>query len=89
MCLSRLHRVLSVDPGGAEVEETGRGRTRISLLALEGPPPRPGEWLVVHAGYAIGRMDDEEARRVLADLDTVQAGEVGGSRRGDVEGTRQ
>lgn len=90
MCLSRLHRVVSVDPENAVVEEACGQQKRISLLAFDGPPPRPGEWLIVHAGFAIGRMDDDEARRVLADLETVQGGVASdGAARGQAEGTRQ
>ncbi len=31
--------------------------TSSRLLALDGPPPSTGEWLVVHSGYAIDRVD--------------------------------
>lgn len=73
MCLSRLHRVVTVDqPVSAVVEEVGGRQERVSLLPLDGPTPRPGEWLIVHAGYAIGRLDDDEAQLLLADLDTVR-----------------
>lgn len=65
---------MSADPATAVVEEAGGRRERVSLLALDGPPPDRGEWLIVHSGYAIRRVDDEEARGVLADLDTVQGG---------------
>ena len=74
MCLSRLYRVVSADRANAVVEEAGGRRDRISLLALDGSPPDRGEWLIVHSGYAIRRVDEEEAHRVLADLDTVQGG---------------
>ncbi len=57
MCLSRFHLVLSVDSPGTAVVRNSRGVTHtVSLLALDGPPPRPGEWLVVHSGYAIDRV---------------------------------
>lgn len=78
MCLSRLHRVVTVDqPGTAVVEEVGGRRERVSLLPLDGPTPQPGEWLIVHAGYAIGRLDDDEAQLVLADLDAVRGAPPG------------
>ncbi|HTX62200.1 MAG TPA: HypC/HybG/HupF family hydrogenase formation chaperone [Acidimicrobiales bacterium] len=73
MCLSSLHRVVSYDGEGhaAVVDLEGRP-ARVALLALDGPPPRPGEWLVVHCGYAIDRVADETARRALAELDGAQ-----------------
>lgn len=55
----------------ATVVDAAGHRSRVSLLALDGPPPRPGDWLVVHSGYAIGRMADGEARRALAEWRAV------------------
>jgi len=73
VCMSRVRRVLACDPDGtAVVEGAGGGRERVSLLALDGPPPRPGEWLIVHSGYAVGRLDEDTARAVLADLAVVR-----------------
>ena len=72
MCLSRLHRVVTCENGDAAVVEDLDGTTeRISLLALEGSAPRAGDWLIVHSGYAIARIDEETARATLADLRTV------------------
>jgi hydrogenase maturation factor len=69
MCVSRLHRVLgTLSPGVVEVEDVQGGRRRVSLLALDGPPPVAGEWLVIHSGYAIDRVDSAEAEAVAAEL---------------------
>ena len=69
MCVSRLHRVLrSVDRDAVEVEDVDGAVHRVSLLALDGSPPEPGEWLVVHSGYALDRVDTGEAEQVLAEL---------------------
>jgi hydrogenase expression/formation protein HypC len=32
------------------------------------PEARPGEYVLVHAGFAITMLDEEEAQRTLADL---------------------
>jgi hydrogenase maturation factor len=68
MCMSRLHRVLRDACGGAvDVEDLDGTVHHVSLLALDGPPPAPGEWLVVHSGYAINRVDRTEAEAVAAE----------------------
>lgn len=68
MCMSRLHRVLRDAGGGAaDVEDLDGTVHHVSLLALDGPPPAPGEWLVVHSGYAINRVDRTEAEAVAAE----------------------
>jgi hydrogenase expression/formation protein HypC len=68
MCTSRLHRVLSVGDRGTVVAEDLDGAThRVSLLALDPPGPvEPGEWLVVHSGYAIGRAEAAEGESAAA-----------------------
>ncbi len=49
-----------------------RGVTRsVSLMLF--PEAELGDHLLVHAGYAIGRIDDEEARLTLELLDQVAA----------------
>lgn len=69
MCTSRLHRVVAPSGVGmVEVEDVDGRRHRVSLLALDPPRPRPGEWLVVHSGYAIDRVDAAEAAAVASEL---------------------
>ncbi len=77
MCVSRLHRVLrSFDPGSVQVEDIDGAIHRVSLLALDGPPPEPGEWLVVHSGYALDRVDAGEAEAVADEVrSAIRAGE--------------
>jgi len=55
-------------PGVVEVEDVQGCRRRVSTLALDGPEPVAGEWLVVHSGYAIDRVDSTEAEAVAAEL---------------------
>lgn len=69
MCMSRLHRVLrSAGPGAVVVEDVNGTVHRVSLLALDGPAPSAGEWLVVHSGYAIDRVDATDAEAVATEL---------------------
>jgi hydrogenase assembly chaperone HypC/HupF len=68
MCMSRLHRVVGCNGTWADVEGMDGTVQRVSLLALDGPPPAVGEWLVVHSGYAIDRVDTAEAEAVEEEL---------------------
>ncbi len=69
MCTSRLHRVLGrAGDGAVLVEDLDGSQHRVSLLALDSSAPEPGDWLVVHSGYAIDRVDRSEAESVVADL---------------------
>ncbi len=67
--MSRLHLVLGpAGPGAVEVADLDGAVHRVSLLALDGPAPLPGQWLTVHSGYAIDRVDSAEAEAVAAEL---------------------
>jgi len=69
MCVSRLHRVVAAPVSGwIEVDDVDGGRHRVSLLAYDGPPPAPGDWVVVHSGYALGPAEAAEAEAVMAEL---------------------
>jgi hydrogenase expression/formation protein HypC len=60
MCLGALAEVVRVDAADAEVVSGGR-RTTVSLLVLD-DPVTVGDWLVVHAGFALERLTAAEAR---------------------------
>ncbi|WP_085318042.1 HypC/HybG/HupF family hydrogenase formation chaperone [Derxia lacustris] len=63
MCLAIPARVISVDSEQAVVD-LGGVRKRISIALV--PDAVAGDYVIVHVGYAIGRIDPEEAERTLA-----------------------
>ncbi len=61
MCLAIPGQVVSIDSNQADVDFGGVVRkVNVSLVDA-----RVGEWVVVHAGFAIEKMDEEEARETL------------------------
>jgi hydrogenase expression/formation protein HypC len=79
MCLAVPGRIVEVARDGdvlmAKVD-FGGVRKRVCLEHV--PDAAPGEWVIVHVGFALARIDEEEARRVfdlLGELD--QLGELG------------
>jgi hydrogenase expression/formation protein HypC len=69
MCVSCLGRVLGSDgPKNLLIESIDGLVTRVSLLVLDGPPPQPDDWVVVHSGYAIDRLDAADALRAVAEI---------------------
>jgi len=59
MCLGELVEVVEVDGQTAEALRGGR-RLTVSLLTLD-EPVSAGDWLVVHAGFALERVTPAEA----------------------------
>ncbi|MBN1655789.1 MAG: HypC/HybG/HupF family hydrogenase formation chaperone [Deltaproteobacteria bacterium] len=62
MCLAIPMRVISVDGNLGRVEASGALLT-VALDLVEGV--QPGDYLLVHAGFAIARMDADEAQENL------------------------
>ncbi len=63
MCLGIPVTVIESN-GQSAVVEIGGARREISLLLLDGVAP--GDWVILHAGFAIQKMDEEEAEKTLA-----------------------
>lgn len=62
MCLGIPSRVVSLDGTEAEVEIGGVTR-RISTMLT--PEVKVGEYVILHAGYAISVLDEREALETL------------------------
>jgi len=61
MCLAVLMRIKTVDGFNAVCEAKGIER-EISLFMLQGDDVQPGDHVLVHVGYAIQKVSEEEAR---------------------------
>ena len=64
MCLGELAEVIDVGTENAMVSGGGRTRT-VSLLTLT-DPVTPGDWVVIHSGFALARLTAEEASEAIA-----------------------
>lgn len=70
MCLGIPMRIVDLkDDDMAQAETFGVRRTISTALLTE--PPRLGEWVMVHVGYALEKLEYEEAVEILALLETV------------------
>ena len=68
MCLSDVARVVDVDAERHSVTvDLGSRVVSVSTvtLGLDASPPAPGEWLVVHTGFAVERLSDAAATKIL------------------------
>lgn len=67
MCMSSVGRLVSLDDGDAVVDVDGAAR-RVSaaLLVLEGTAVEPGDWLLVHTGFAVARLDPDDAAELVS-----------------------
>lgn len=61
MCLAVPGQIVSIEGPQAEVDFGGVLK-KVNVSLIEG---RVGDWVVVHAGFAIETMDEEEAQETL------------------------
>ena len=64
MCLALPARLIELRPDDEAVVELGGIRKQISIALVPGVVP--GDYVIVHVGHAIGRLDPDEAERTLA-----------------------
>lgn len=70
MCLAIPGRLIEIDPGEGfdrrGLVDYGGVRQRVSLAFL--PDATPGDYLLVHVGYAMTRLDPTAAEKLLQDI---------------------
>ena len=75
MCLAVPARITSIEGKEAEAEIGGIGR-RISLWLT--PEAKVGDYVLVHTGYAINVLDQEQAEETLSLLREIAQSEEAG-----------
>ncbi len=61
MCLAIPMQIAEINGYNARCEARGIER-EVSLFLLQGEEVEPGDYVMVHVGYAIQRMSEEEAQ---------------------------
>ena len=70
MCLAIPGRIVALAadmPHLAVVEVTGV-RRRVDLGLLQDDPPGPGDWVLIHVGFAMSRISEEQAEAQMQTL---------------------
>lgn len=73
MCLGVPGQLIELVAGSGDqlaVVDLAGSRRRINVGMLE-VPPSPGDWMVIHVGFAIERIDEATAREALACFDVL------------------
>lgn len=45
--------------------DVGGARRKVSIALLDGEDVQPGDWVLVHVGFALSKLDEEEAQATL------------------------
>ena len=69
MCLSIPARIEKIEGDQALVSSGGvRVRANVSLIES----PKVGDWVLLHAGFAIQKLEETEAKKTLALFDQMK-----------------
>ncbi len=72
MCLAVPGRILGVTEGDLRMAKVSFGGIAKDVCLAYVPEAAVGDYVVVHVGFAISRMDEAEAARVLAYLAEIE-----------------
>jgi len=74
MCLAIPGQVVELVEGYGDqlalVDVTG-ARRRVNIGMLEEGPPSPGDWVLIHMGFAIERVDQTRAEEAMSGLELL------------------
>jgi len=71
MCLAVPMKVIEIKENTAKVEVSGT--QRVVGLDIIDPLPKVGDYVIVHAGFAINIIDEEEAQQIINDFQELFA----------------
>ncbi len=85
MCLAIPGKIIEIDslnPQPAVVDVVGV-RRKVDLGLLQDDPPVPGDWVLIHVGFAMSKISEADAAdqmRILTMLGEAEAAHAGSAR---------
>jgi len=79
MCLGipgRVVRILAGNAGQLALVDVLGAQRPINLGMLEDPNLAPGDWILIHMGFALEQIDEAGARKALSGLRMMGSGAV-------------
>ena len=70
MCLGIPARIVSLGEDGLATAEVSGVRREVSTALV--PEAREGDWVLVHVGFALHTIDEDEAARTLELLEQIE-----------------
>ena len=74
MCLGIPGRVVEMVAGYGEqlaLVDVEGARRKVNIGMLEGEPPEPGQWVLIHMGFAVERVTEEAAEEAMRGLELM------------------
>jgi hydrogenase expression/formation protein HypC len=73
MCLGIPGEVIELHPEQRDLAKVNVSGVRrmINIGLLADDPPAPGDWVLIHVGFALSKIDEQEAAATLQYLEGV------------------
>ena len=73
MCLGIPGEVIELHPEQPDLAKVNVSGVRrmINIGLLSEDPPAPGEWVLIHVGFALSKIDEAEAKAALDFLESI------------------
>jgi hydrogenase expression/formation protein HypC len=67
MCLGIPGEILALDPEGGDLAtvDVSGVRRNINIGLIDDAPLAPGDWILIHVGFALAKIDEKEAADAL------------------------
>ena len=69
MCLAVPGKIVAVTSADEAQADLGGIQKTINVSLIENP--QPGDWVVVHVGFALQKIDEQEAQKTLRELEAL------------------
>jgi hydrogenase expression/formation protein HypC len=70
MCLGIPAQIVAVEENGLATAEVSGVRREVSTALV--PEAKEGDWVLVHVGFALHTIDEDEAARTLELLEEIE-----------------
>ena len=74
MCLGIPGQVVEMVPGYGDqlaLVDVEGARRKVNIGMLEGEPPEPGQWVLIHMGFAVELVTEEAAEEAMRGLELM------------------
>ena len=75
MCLAVPAKLVECESAARAVADLHGNRVEVSTSLV--PDARPGDWVLIHAGFAIQKLDGDDVRETWAVLEDLRAKGMG------------
>ena len=73
MCLGIPGEVVELHPEHSDLAKVNVSGVKrlINIGLLSDDPPKPGEWVLIHVGFALSKIDEAEAAAAMEFLESI------------------